>query len=307
MWRGEGRFTQGTVPCGAVVVAVRCGRARWAGSVGGAMRIATFNVLHGVSLADGQVDTALLAEAVRALDADVLALQEVDRGQLRSGDQDLTAIAAEAMGAVWHRFEPTVLGTPGELWRPCGPGEDDGGPAYGVSLLSPAAGQPVRRDPAAGGPGPLPHRAARRTGRRGAAQGRATCCAGGGRRGGRLAGHGGRHPPVVRARLERPAAARPASRTRGVDPTRWSSPATSTCRAACRQRSPAGAGRYGRRPTATNARVQLDHILIGYGRLRVLASGAKSLGVSDHCAAWADLASPSGSLSRHVHLAREPL
>ena len=58
------------------------------------MRLATFNLLHGRSLTDGLVDPDRLAAAVTALDADVLALQEVDRDQSRSGNLDLTAIAA---------------------------------------------------------------------------------------------------------------------------------------------------------------------------------------------------------------------
>ncbi len=63
------------------------------------MRLATFNVLHGRSLADDRVDRERFAEAIASLDADVLALQEVDRGQERSHRLDLTAVAAEAMGA----------------------------------------------------------------------------------------------------------------------------------------------------------------------------------------------------------------
>jgi len=46
------------------------------------MRLATFNMLHGKSLTDGLVDLDRFADAVRTLDADVLALQGVDRGQL---------------------------------------------------------------------------------------------------------------------------------------------------------------------------------------------------------------------------------
>ncbi len=68
------------------------------------MRIATFNILSGRSPGDDQVDERRFAEAVRALDADVLGLQEVDRNQPRSQHADLTAIAAEAMGATAHRF-----------------------------------------------------------------------------------------------------------------------------------------------------------------------------------------------------------
>lgn len=101
------------------------------------MRVATFNLLHGRSLLDGRVDGARLAAAVAALDADVLGLQEVDVDQPRSGRLDLTAIAARALGAGWHRFAAAVVGTPGERFRRSR-AEDDGvgEPRYGVGLVS---------------------------------------------------------------------------------------------------------------------------------------------------------------------------
>src|SRR5215218_6016615 len=80
------------------------------------MRVATFNILHGRSLSDDQVSVEALARAVRSLDADVLALQEVDRNQPRSHGADLTAVAAEAMGAVDHRFVAALSGSPGATW-----------------------------------------------------------------------------------------------------------------------------------------------------------------------------------------------
>lgn len=100
------------------------------------MRVATFNVLHGRSLADGLVDPSRLAAAVRELDPDVLALQEVDRDQPRSHGADLTAIAAEAMGAVAWRFVPALIGTPDGSWPAAVGVEPPGAPAYGIALLS---------------------------------------------------------------------------------------------------------------------------------------------------------------------------
>ena len=82
------------------------------------------------------VDTDRLAEAVRRLDPDVLALQEVDRDQPRSHLADLTAVAAEAMGAVSSRFAAALVGTPGSRWIAAGEDDVPGAPAYGIALLS---------------------------------------------------------------------------------------------------------------------------------------------------------------------------
>ncbi|MFG3706601.1 endonuclease/exonuclease/phosphatase family protein [Micromonospora sp. NPDC047670] len=101
------------------------------------MRLATFNLLHGRSLTDGLVDPDRLTAAVTALDADVLALQEVDRDQSRSGKLDLTAIAARALGADEHRFAAAVVGTPGEQFRPLRHDDDGHGePCYGIGLVT---------------------------------------------------------------------------------------------------------------------------------------------------------------------------
>lgn len=108
------------------------------------MRVASFNVLHGRSLADGLVSTPRLVEACASLAADVLGLQEIDRNQARSGHVDQTAAVAEAMGAAAWRFEPALVGEPGATWRAAA---DDDDPAsaeagYGVGLVSRL---PVRR------------------------------------------------------------------------------------------------------------------------------------------------------------------
>jgi endonuclease/exonuclease/phosphatase family metal-dependent hydrolase len=112
------------------------------------LRLASFNVLHGRSLADGQVSTQRLVEACASLDADVLALQEIDRNQARSGGVDQTAAVAEATGAGHWRFEPALVGEPGATWRAAEDGDDpasaDAGdvglagqqPGYGVALVS---------------------------------------------------------------------------------------------------------------------------------------------------------------------------
>jgi endonuclease/exonuclease/phosphatase family metal-dependent hydrolase len=100
------------------------------------VRLATFNILSGRSPDDGLVDERRFARAVASLDADLLALQEVDRNQPRSRRFDLTAIAAEAMDAKQYRFAAAVLGTPGGPWSLATGDEQPDSTAYGVALLS---------------------------------------------------------------------------------------------------------------------------------------------------------------------------
>lgn len=99
------------------------------------MRVATFNILHGRTVGDG-VHPQRLGDCVRRLDPDVLALQEVDFAQPRSALTDLTAVAAEAMGAVEHRFVAAIAGTPGATWMAATGHEQPGTAAYGIALLS---------------------------------------------------------------------------------------------------------------------------------------------------------------------------
>jgi hypothetical protein len=100
------------------------------------MRVATFNILHGRCPEDDEVHVDRFAGAVAALDADVLALQEVDRNQVRSGNADLTAVAAEAMNARHHRFVAALSGSPGSTWLAATGHEQPDDAAYGIALLS---------------------------------------------------------------------------------------------------------------------------------------------------------------------------
>jgi endonuclease/exonuclease/phosphatase family metal-dependent hydrolase len=100
------------------------------------MRVATFNILHGRDPALDVVDTDTLGSAIAGLDADVLALQEVDRNQPRSHGADLTAVAAEAMGAVDHRFVAAMTGSPGAAWVAATGEEQPDAATYGIALLS---------------------------------------------------------------------------------------------------------------------------------------------------------------------------
>ena len=99
------------------------------------MRLATFNILHGRTIGDG-VDPQRLMDCVRRLDPDVLALQEADCEQPRSDHADLRAAAAEAMGAVEHRFVAAISGTPEATWVAATGREQPGTAAYGIALLS---------------------------------------------------------------------------------------------------------------------------------------------------------------------------
>lgn len=99
------------------------------------MRLATFNILHGRSPVDDVVDIDRYIKAVHELDADVLALQEVDRNQTRSESADLTALAAEALGADEHRFVAALHGGPG-TWIAATGDEQPDAAAYGIALLS---------------------------------------------------------------------------------------------------------------------------------------------------------------------------
>jgi endonuclease/exonuclease/phosphatase family metal-dependent hydrolase len=126
------------------------------------VRYAAWNVQSGFDAAAGRIDLDGVAAAVRALDVDVVAVQEVDRGLPRSGGVDQVAELAARLG--WHgAFAPALLGDPLTRWVPV-PAEDPGGPAYGVGLLARVplhdvrrcalpGGGPGRRSPDAQGPG----------------------------------------------------------------------------------------------------------------------------------------------------------
>ena len=100
------------------------------------MRLASFNILHGRSPEDDRVDLDRFASAIASLDADVMALQEVDRYQSRSAGTDLTALAAQAMGAPEHRFVAALSGNPGATWIAADGTEQPDSAAYGIALLS---------------------------------------------------------------------------------------------------------------------------------------------------------------------------
>ena len=121
------------------------------------VRFATFNVLHGRPLPNGTHFSPApnpagdpLARAVQSLGADVLALQELDRLQERSGGVDQASVAADAAGLRHWRYASAfhARSTPHRGWvlDPAEPGlrvygpRDAGSatdvPSHGIALLS---------------------------------------------------------------------------------------------------------------------------------------------------------------------------
>jgi len=115
------------------------------------MRVATWNLLHGLDVRTGRIDLEAVSAGIKALDADVVALQEVDREQSRTGGVDEVDWLVQRLG--YHGvFAPALLGNPQRRWVPGpGAGPDPGGPAYGVGLLSRVPLQDVERRVLPGG------------------------------------------------------------------------------------------------------------------------------------------------------------
>jgi endonuclease/exonuclease/phosphatase family metal-dependent hydrolase len=64
------------------------------------MRLVSWNVQHGVPTPLGPADLARALPQVSGLDADIVALQELDQGRTRSGGVDQPAMVADALRAV---------------------------------------------------------------------------------------------------------------------------------------------------------------------------------------------------------------
>ncbi len=82
------------------------------------LTLVTSNLLNGLSITDGTVDTARMVRSLTALQPSVLAMQEVDRFQSRSGSVDQAAAVATAISGAQWRFVPAIMGVPGQAWRP---------------------------------------------------------------------------------------------------------------------------------------------------------------------------------------------
>lgn len=61
------------------------------------LRVAAYNIKHGRGM-DGEVDLERVADVLRALDADVITLQEVDKNTERTGGVDQVAVLARLLG-----------------------------------------------------------------------------------------------------------------------------------------------------------------------------------------------------------------
>lgn len=115
----------------------------------GTLRVASYNLLHGIDLtADGVIDVSGAAAVLAEVDADIVALQEVDRGQDRSGGADQVQQLAAALG-VTGVFCAALAGNPDRSWVPAR--SDGDGPAYGVGLLVRSGLAATRRVPLPGG------------------------------------------------------------------------------------------------------------------------------------------------------------
>ena len=93
-------------------------------------RVATFNVHHCAGL-DGRVDIERTAQVINALDADLVALQELDEGMERSGRVDQPAELERLIG-MRMTFHPTL---------------ERGGGRYGIAIASRSGGGPFEYRP----------------------------------------------------------------------------------------------------------------------------------------------------------------
>jgi hypothetical protein len=98
------------------------------------MRIATWNLLHGLGIPDGKYDRdRLVANAQLFPEMDLVALQEVDHGQPRTLGDFQVDVVGEAMNLPHRTFAPALYGTPGENWQSQHSAEL---PQFGVAVLS---------------------------------------------------------------------------------------------------------------------------------------------------------------------------
>ncbi len=114
------------------------------------MRVSSWNIMHGINLQRPAtngfpvIDPAELTQACAEISADVLAVQEIDQYQERSGNLDQAELISRETGLANYRFAPTVLGNPDlgkKGWQPAAGSEVDqqnsaNHPRYGVGLFT---------------------------------------------------------------------------------------------------------------------------------------------------------------------------
>jgi endonuclease/exonuclease/phosphatase family metal-dependent hydrolase len=101
------------------------------------LRLTSWNLLNGRSLVDGSASKETLQVGISHFLAefkpDLLAIQEVDDLQSRSGGIHQTRVIAELMGTDHWHYQPTLFGTPGGEWSTR---EHEDSPSYGIALIS---------------------------------------------------------------------------------------------------------------------------------------------------------------------------
>ena len=80
------------------------------------MRIATWNLLHATPIIGAGRDVDLVEQA-RLIRADIIGVQEVDRGQPRSNHNHQLQDIAVGLELPYWIFAPALIGTPGEQWE----------------------------------------------------------------------------------------------------------------------------------------------------------------------------------------------
>ena len=100
------------------------------------MKIATWNILHGMAVPEGQIHNERLAARAALLNVDLLAIQEVDYFQERSHYADQASVIAESMGAPFISRAFAITGTPGEKWKKWEPASNSDKCFYGNGIIS---------------------------------------------------------------------------------------------------------------------------------------------------------------------------
>lgn len=81
--------------------------------------VTSWNLLHGMAIPPNSGVTlhSALEKLTADISSDVIAIQEVDLHQTRSGNGNQVKEIAELIGAKYWAFAPSMYGTPGEKWH----------------------------------------------------------------------------------------------------------------------------------------------------------------------------------------------